>query len=221
MNKKGFTLIEILVAMVLLAMVTVIAATALRLAIRAWERGEKEGEIHQAYTAISALMGKQLRSAKGTLGKKKLSFYGVEKGVSFFTTYAPQGSLLQGFLRVTYVYDDIDNTLFLYEQAITRKEDMKDEFNPLSDSWTNSFSPTGEVEGVSNFSLEYAGGKKKILSDDMDFQNDWKNSTGTLPSVVSLTLNFQDNNKKSSDFSRIDKEDEGRTWYFNTGVLGL
>ena len=36
---SGFTLLELLVAMTLVALVTLIAATAFRLTIQAWERG--------------------------------------------------------------------------------------------------------------------------------------------------------------------------------------
>ena len=223
MSKKGFTLIEILVAMVLLSMVTVVAVTALRLAIRAWERGEKEGEIHQAYTAVSSLLGKQLSCAKGIVNTRKLPFYGVENGISFFTTYAPQGSLIQGLSRVTYVYDEYKETLLLYEQVIVRKEDVKKEFNPLSDSWNNDFSPTGEVEGVSKFLIMYAGKESKMLGEDTKWSDKWVNSTGSIPKIISLSLQLQNINVIKNALKQNDENDEdnGYLWYFTTGVSGF
>ena len=65
-SHRGFTLVELLVAMVLLSMVTLVVAMALRMSIRAWERGVEEGEHLQRRVAIPSLMEKQL----GALVKK-------------------------------------------------------------------------------------------------------------------------------------------------------
>jgi prepilin-type N-terminal cleavage/methylation domain-containing protein len=55
---RGFTLVELLVAMVLLSMVTLVVAMALRMSIKAWERGVEEGEHIQRRVAIPSLMKK-------------------------------------------------------------------------------------------------------------------------------------------------------------------
>ncbi len=56
---KGFTLLELLVAMSLVALVTLIAATAFRMTVQAWERGAEEGESRQIQSALPTLLEKQ------------------------------------------------------------------------------------------------------------------------------------------------------------------
>ena len=55
---RGFTLVELLVAMVLLSMVTLVVAMALKLSIESWEHGVEEGEDIQRWVAIPVSHGK-------------------------------------------------------------------------------------------------------------------------------------------------------------------
>ena len=149
-NHTGFTLLELLVAMVLLSTVTLVVAMALKIAIDSWEQGTVEGEALQRCAAIPALLEKQLaclvrKDPFGQISPGLLPFCGQKHGFSFFTSYAPQGSPGQGLLRVTYVFDEEKKTLSLFEKVITRKEDLKEAYNPLSIKWDNSFEPVSRV----------------------------------------------------------------------------
>ncbi len=195
---SGFTLMEVVVAMVLVSMVTLIATLGFRLAVRAWERGENEGNSRQISSAIPALLEKQLDSLKKNVsfskGKNKvLLFSGNEKGVSFFTSYSPQGSAIQGLVRVTYIFDRAKTKLFVYEQAITRLKDIDEQEDPLSDKWNNELKPVSILDGIDNFSIMFL--KKTNKQDDKDsFANaDWKttwrdNRVQKIPAFVKLIL---------------------------------
>ncbi len=202
MKNSGFTLMEVVVAMVLVAMVTLIAALGFRLAVRAWSRGEKEGDSRQIASAVPTLMEKQLDSAKGkvSFGKGKnsaLLFYGNAKGLSFFTSYSPQGSSIQGIVRVSYIFNRTKEKLFVYEQAITRFKDIDEKYDPLSDKWGNEFKPVSILYGIKDFSIMFL--KKANKQDNRDIFPDadwitaWKSDEHGggkqgLPAFVKLIL---------------------------------
>jgi len=210
---RGFTLMEVVVAMVLVSMVTLVATLGFRLAVRAWERGEKEGNSRQISTSVSTLLQRQLDCLEKTVffgkgGKKVLSFSGGENGISFFTSYAPEGSSIQGLIRVTYVFNKERSKLAVFEKAITRVEDMDEKYNPISDEWNNEFKPVSIIDHIENFSIMFL---KKINknNDKSSFDNvEWKTTWGKddhgFPSFVKLML---EQTKKSP----VQK------WYFGAG----
>ena len=126
----GFTLLEILVSLTIVAMVTLIAATAFRLTVQAWERGADEGESRQIQAALPVLLENQLAARVNSrlFGKANITpdkfFCGSENSLSFLTTYAPQGSLLQGVLWVRYVFDPGQGVLLIYLKSVTRPDDV-------------------------------------------------------------------------------------------------
>ena len=192
-NKSGFTLIELLVAMVLLSMVTLVVAIALKLAIDSWERGSEEGEDIQLRVAIPSLMTKQLDSLTKTdlfdnPDAKQPLFCGQKHAFTFITSYAPQGSPWQGLLKVTYLFEKEEKTLYLFEQVITKKEDIKDEFNPLSDKWDGAFKPISQVHGITGFDLTYTGQNKQDPQEADDWEETWKETSPSLPTGLGLRL---------------------------------
>ena len=190
---RGFTLVELLVAMVLLSMVTLVVAMALKISIESWERGVEEGENIQRWVAIPSLMEKQL----GALVKtdpfdnregKQLPFCGQEHAFSFFTSYAPQGSPWQGLLRISYLFKEEDKVLYLFEQVITRKEDLDAEFDLLSDSLGDSLKPLSQVPGITEFSLAYTGQKETDPQDTGNWQKTWECVSPSTPGGLAMNL---------------------------------
>ena len=193
-RQEGFTLLEILVAIMLVSLVIVIAAMALRLTIRAWERGRQEGEVVQIRAMIPSILKTQLKCIiKNTrfspTGKEiPLPFYGQEHAVSFFTSYAPRGSRFQGVLRVSFVFRKRDETLLLYQQSITNQADLEDSFSPLSENWNDSIKPAGEIKGVGAFDLIYSG-KRAIDYEEMDqWKKEWDADRHMPPAYIRLVF---------------------------------
>ncbi|MBF0574226.1 MAG: prepilin-type N-terminal cleavage/methylation domain-containing protein [Desulfamplus sp.] len=60
-NNAGFTLIEVIVAMVLVSMITLIMAFALKINLDAWERGNSEGDKLQIGVVLPNMLERQLR----------------------------------------------------------------------------------------------------------------------------------------------------------------
>ncbi len=203
-----------LVAMVLVSMVTVVAAMALRLAIGAWERGEKEGEDKQILMALPGLLKLQLgsleREVKFDKGAKAtgLRFCGGEEGFSLFTSYAPLGSPAQGLLRVTWRYDRALGELSIYQQVITRKADLAAALDPMDDEWDGSFEPVSHIPGVRSLRLAYAGDEVP----DRKEMDSWKVSwpCGTAPRWLSAEIAMAG-----------EKGEGGHLWRFPIGIAGL
>lgn len=209
-RQKGFTLLEILVAIVLVSLVVVIAATALRLTIRAWERGRQEGEVVQIRAMIPSILKAQLKCITENIrfsptGKEiPLPFYGEEHAVSFFTSYAPMGSRFQGVLRVSFVFKNKDKTLFLYQQIITNQADLEDSFCPLSEDWDDSIKPAGEIKGVEAFDLIYRGKGATGFEEIDQWERLWDEDRHIPPEHVCLV------------FAEGEKEKPLR-WFFAVG----
>ena len=197
---KGFTLLELLVAMSLVALVTLIAATAFRMTIQAWERGAEEGESRQIRSALPTLLEKQLaaRVIAQMFGQAKVNpaiyFCGEENSLSFITAYAPQGSLLQGMLWVKYWFDPGQKTLYIYQQSVTRLEDLIVAESGLGSKKAEEGFPVSRTQGISDFRLAYAS-ESMYDSDDLDaWQNIWDcgSESAGVPSGLMLQMTIEE-----------------------------
>ncbi|MEA3240604.1 MAG: prepilin-type N-terminal cleavage/methylation domain-containing protein [Pseudomonadota bacterium] len=199
----GYTLLEVLVAMVLVSVVTLIATMALRLSMNAWERGRREGEIGALSVTLPLLLEHQLTSLVDRAAfpaKKRLSFDGRSQGLSFFTTYAPRGAGGGGLKRVTYRYDEEEKTLLIYLQVITRDEQLKKEYNPLSTEWNRELKPVSRLAGIESMNFEYNARRHPVFTED-DY---WREEYEKIPSGVRLLLT-RDGSKKAA------------SWFFSVG----
>ncbi len=90
-SQKGFTLLEMLVAITLLAAMVAILSGGFGLSIRAWEAGEKRMEDHYGTTEAMTLIVRQLKNGKKayTFDKKKNkklpAFAGTPSSIVFVT----------------------------------------------------------------------------------------------------------------------------------------
>jgi prepilin-type N-terminal cleavage/methylation domain-containing protein len=160
---RGFTLLELVVAMALVALVTLIAATAFRLTVQAWERGVEEGESRQIQSALPTLLERQLatRVIKQVFGEAKINpmayFCGGGNYLSFITAYSPQGSVLQGMQWVRYQFDSGRKMLLIYQQSVTRQDDLPIAESGLGSNMAEAGALVSQIEGISDFRLEYTG----------------------------------------------------------------
>lgn len=211
-DNRGFTLIEVLVSMVLVSMITLIIALALRISMEAWSRGEAEGEQAQINVALPSLLEKQLLAVTGSVSFHgasspiELKFSCDENEFSFFTLYSPQGTPWQGLMRVTYIYDEQKKTVKIYEQLISDKDDIKD--------MEEKNEPDSNITGISSFSVRFlpAAEIKNAMDDSVFyfsssfFQDNWEESSKNFPAFVEL------------DFSQAGKKkNKVRQWLLKVG----
>ena len=184
---RGYTLLEIMVAMVLVSTVTLIATMALRLSMNAWERGRQEGEVGALRVTLPLLLEHQLTSLVDQASfpaKKQLPFDGQDQGLSFFTTYAPRGAAAGGVKRVTYRYDKEQKILWIYLQVITRAEQLKAEYDPMSTEWNRELEPVSQLTGIDSLSFEYNSRPRPVFDED-DY---WQEKSTRIPTGIRLQL---------------------------------
>jgi general secretion pathway protein J len=86
-HSKGFTLLELLIALTIVAVIVVITFGALRIGIRAWEKGEKDVDIRQRQRIVLDLIKRQLASTcvSDVWGRdqQRVSLKGDNKSIAF------------------------------------------------------------------------------------------------------------------------------------------
>ena len=90
----GFTLVEVILAVSILAVVVLLATTALRVGLRAWEAGQRRVELQQEHRALVELVSESLAGAfpyQGTVGQnpERVVLFQGEPGEVRFVTSAP------------------------------------------------------------------------------------------------------------------------------------
>ena len=193
-SSRGFTLLELLVAMALVALVTLIAATAFRLTVQAWERGAEEGESRQIQSALPVLLEKQLaaRVITRVFGQAKINpavyFCGGENSLSFITAYAPQGSVLQGMQWVRYQFDSGRRILRIYQQSVTRQDDLPIADRGLGSNMADEGSLVSQIHGISDFRLAYTGEPLYDSDDPKQWQKNWECGAESSSVPIGLML---------------------------------
>jgi prepilin-type N-terminal cleavage/methylation domain-containing protein len=209
-RQEGFTLLEIMVAIVLVSALTLIAAVALRMTMTAWERGEREGEEAQLRAMLPSILETQLQylvrtaSFSPTGGDIPLPFYGSEHSLAFFTSYAPMGSALQGLLQVSYVFMKSDKTLLFYQRVITTQRDFEDSLGSLAENRRKDTQPVSTIHGITAFDLLYAIGNKIDFEKMSQWKDEWNTEHSIPPTYVRI------------EFAEGEKE-KPRRWFFAVG----
>jgi general secretion pathway protein J len=94
-RSRGFTLLEVLIALSIVGMLLVIAFGGLRVALAAWRQGEDRAEAHQHVRAVAYTLSRALgaayayRATKGLSPEAVVLFGGGEKRLEFVTQAAP------------------------------------------------------------------------------------------------------------------------------------
>jgi general secretion pathway protein J len=86
-HSRGFTLLELLISLTIVALIVVIIFGALRIGIRAWEKGEKDVDIRQRQRIVLDLIKRQLASTCMSVvwerDQPRVSLKGDSKSIEF------------------------------------------------------------------------------------------------------------------------------------------
>jgi prepilin-type N-terminal cleavage/methylation domain-containing protein len=109
----GFTLIEILLAVAILCLITLVVGSSVGLGLRAWDKGEAEVDRSQRARVLVDRLSQQLKSAypyqAEADGKKSIAFVGRPASL-WFVTVSPRG-----FKWASYYVKD---GLLLYREGV-------------------------------------------------------------------------------------------------------
>lgn len=121
----GFTLLELVIAMTILTLVTVIIGGGLRLGINAWKKGELETDETQRLRILSGMFSQQLKSAypyKMIFDDKDVIVFEGKKNSLFFVTNEA-GSSFASLKWVRYEYRDNE---LLYKEGLLPDKELKE-----------------------------------------------------------------------------------------------
>jgi len=195
-NKAGFTLIEIMLAVSILAMVIATIFTSLRIGINAWEKGESKIEAFQTKRAVNALLFREIKSTypytitPGELDKHKKynAFFGESDSLKF-VSYASTTGRSTG-LSLIEIWSEKDEGLFIGEREalVSNLSDLND--IDLRDEDT-AVSACKEIKEI---------GFRYFERERSDEEGEWLNSWDPedkkerLPLFVEVLLVYTDDN---------------------------
>jgi len=192
-NSKGFTLLELIIALTITAVIVVIIFGALRVGIRAWEKGEKDVDIRQRQRIVLDLIKRQLASTcvSEVWGKDQqlVPLKGDNKSIEF-VSYIPMvpGNRF-GMVYVRYAVrqnrqDDKEHLTF-YEKNITVNDNKIGLDNPDESDFSELLS------GMKSIVFEYL--KSRPSEEASIWQKSWDPAVDEgVPRAVRMTIEEND-----------------------------
>ncbi len=177
-RSRGFTLLEVLIAISIVGALLVIAFGGLRVAIAAWRQGETRVEAHQHIRAVAYTLSRALgaaypyRATKGTSPEVVVLFDGTEKRLEFVTHSPPlplQAPI--AFTAVGIALEEGDEPgLVVRERALPNRD-------PFTEGTVVMRDPS-----VTSLALSF-------LSEDGNWVDTWNGQdTKTIPRSIQLKL---------------------------------
>ncbi len=196
---EGFTLLEVLVSITLMALLIVVLSLALRSGINAYTRIKAGNENFFPEAAIEGLLYRQLENIIEKTGSSLSGFsyfFGDSDMISFTTTYSPSGLSQGGVIQVIYAYDDENKGIIYAQKILTKPFDLKQKISKdflgqhpqklLDEGWI-----IDEIKGIEE--LEFAF-RPPLLDENVDV-SDWPKEHpgfGPIPSEIAIKIKFKD-----------------------------
>jgi general secretion pathway protein J len=129
-DERGFTLVELLIAMTLVVTLVTMAFLGLRVAVRSWAQGEDRAEAHQHLRSVVLTLGRAMagaypyRASRGVAPEQVVLFAGSEERVEFVTQSVPFPAAVPiAFTAVSLTLDDGgDPGLVIRQRALPNRE---------------------------------------------------------------------------------------------------
>ncbi len=220
-GQKGFTLLEVLVSMTLIAVLVVVLSMALRMGINSYTRARERNTTFFPVAAFEGLLYRQLEAvvSPGSGDLSAFSFFqGEPDRMIFVTTYGPQGVGRGGIMKVVYWYDEEKETLCYGQKILVKKKEvtqkLPDGFYDASvqelnkEGWT-----VAKLKGVKGLSFSYRASAKGASDEDFspDKWSDKFTRKRSLPVEIGVRIDLS---------KKTDREGEPESWVvIPVGVL--
>ncbi len=197
-RQRGFTLLEILIAMTLLGLLMAMLFGGLRLGTRAWEASDVRSADLARLEAIHGFIRRALTGAYPLLttgdddAKRKMTFTGGAEAVAF-TALMPAHFGVGGFYTITLAVEDgVDDKRLIFRRQLYRSGD--EGAPPPPAAGTDEEKEKVLLEGISKAEFSYFG----IADNDErpSWQDEWRDQK-SLPDLVRLSVTFADTDKRA------------------------
>jgi len=178
--RAGFTLLEVVLALVIFSLITLMVYGAFFIGHRAVLKGERDADINQRMRVADEILGRQVRSTVFYFARHEDEtfpyFVGRSDGLSFVTS-APQARGGTGLAEITYRAEQ--GQLVLEERVGFTPQDL---LKPPADA---EVARAVLVDGFSSIRFEYLPHEEG----SPDWQNSWDGrDEDTLPGAVRVTV---------------------------------
>ena len=189
-GSKGFTLLELIISLTIVAVILVIVFGAFRIGIKAWEKGERDIEKHQRYRIVLEMINRQMASIMfkkvKRSDKEELLLKGDGKSFEFASRVSMKPANEFGIVFVKYSVAEVENEgegLFAYEKnfVLFDEEFSFDDIDP-----DEFFALIPQAHAVS---FEYLKPPEEGLEEEPQWVKEWDpaNEKG-VPMAVKLTV---------------------------------
>lgn len=198
---RGFTLLELLVAMTLLGLLAGLLFGGLGFGVRVWEKGDAELEMMTELQIAQGLIRRLINRALVTdLTEGEDEDAGIFEGTADaldFVGPAPAQAMAGGFYRLSVRADDESGKGRL---VMSWRLLEPDELGADAGAGGNAEADEDEnvvvlVDNIADVSLEYFGTDDETGDEDPRWQDRWEDMPG-LPLLVRMTVTFPDGDRR-------------------------
>jgi general secretion pathway protein J len=133
-DARGFTLLELLLALAIVGALLAIAFGGLRVAVGAWRQGEDHAEAHQHMRSVAFTLARAVsaaypyRGARGQAPERVVLFAGKDDRLEFVTQAPPfPGAIPIAFTAVIFEFDESgDPGLVIRQRALPNREPFEE-----------------------------------------------------------------------------------------------
>ena len=195
-RQRGFTLIEILIAMTLLGLLMAMLFGGLRLGTRAWEASDVRSADLARLEAVQGFIRRALTGAYPLAGtgdddaKRKITFTGGAEAVAF-TALMPAHFGVGGFYTITLAVEDgVDDKRLVFRRQLYRSGDE----GASPPAGADEEKEKVLLDGISKAEFSYFG----IADTDEtpSWQDQWRDQK-SLPDLVRFSVSFADKDKRA------------------------
>ena len=185
-HERGFTLLEVMIAMTLLGLLMVALFGGLRLGVRAWKTGDRHAEETTRVEAVHRFVRAQLSQAHRLPwidedGREHEAFEGGSQAVTF-TTLLPEHLAMDGFHLITLGLAGRGG-----ERLVVSWRPFRSDMSTIADEL--GVQETTLADGVLDVQFSYFGRTKK--DGPRGWHERWDDSVG-LPSLVRMRVGLTD-----------------------------
>ena len=178
---KGFTLIEVIIALTLLSIMVVLLFTSLKICADSWEKGENKITAVNEIAVVYNFFQHHLATAKPLFnttatGEKSFSFQGNSQSMQFVSAF-PASAGKPGLQLFSVSLLEEDNDQFI-NVALVPFINLAEDENPSKEEVTL-------IKHVNEFTLSYFGSEDGMT--EGSWNEEWVNKT-VLPSLIKINI---------------------------------
>lgn len=194
-TSAGFTLLELIISLTIIAIIAMMVQNGFRLSVSAWEKGESAIEDQQRYRYVLELIQRQLASSLPHASSEKVKtdsdvvFKGDDASLEFVSRMSLIPGDSSGMIRVRYrveTEDDGKNVLFAESHLVDRLS-VSSQDEPGEEDWHILLSD------IHDFAFDYLAGlsTEDALDDASFWESSWGDSGEQKGLPLALRVRFQ------------------------------